>query len=89
MRLNCLNKMEAITQWDHGGLFALTLTDKKGTVRKKIPSPLQSSVCLSSRQISSPKSFGECHKFRHYQFLHSSQHSLHLVSDLCAVVITL
>lgn len=29
--------MEAITQWDHGGLFALTLTDKKGTTKKKDP----------------------------------------------------
>jgi len=70
--------MEAITQWDHGGLFALTLNDKKGTIRKKFPDSLQSfnaSVCLSSHQISSPKSFGECHRFQHYQFLHSSQHS--------------
>lgn len=83
--------MEAITQWDGGGLFALTLTDKKGTIRKKFPDSLQSlnaSVCLSSCQTSSPKSFGECHHSKHYQFLHSSQQSPHSASDLCSVVIT-
>lgn len=40
--------MEAITQWDREGLFALTLTDKKGTIRKKVPDSLKSlnaSVC--------------------------------------------
>lgn len=84
--------MEAITQWDRGGLFALTLTDKKGTIKKKILDSLQSlnaSVCLSLRQTSSPKSSWECHCFKNYQFLHSSQHSPHSASDLCGVVITL